>query len=601
VVAPLLVLGLLSAEAPRGAIKVALLVGVNRYDHRGFDDLRFAERDIEDLAAELTSAGFRVVKLKGSAEGELRATRENIDTQLHRLLKGVTKDDVVLVALNGHGQQLEVKGEGKKEDAFFCPVDAVKDDPQTLFSLSYLIDDVLTRKGGKNLVLVDACRDRPKDPGRGSRGVQGRVVALPEDTAVLFSCAAGQQSFETEKAGGGHGIFTHCVLEGLREKVKQDGQVTWSALVASVEDRMDSREVRGWLPEGREQTPVAAGNVRRVVLAIKDGGDRPKPGDGEVKREPERAVAPFGEARAKELQAAWAKHLGREVVEAVKLDDDGTTMEFVLIPPGKFKMGSPESEEGRWHGEDQHEVEITKPFYLGKYTVTIGQFRRFVDNADYKTEAEKDAEGWGYNAEAHNFEGGKGIYSWKTTGWEQTEEYPVVNVAWTDAQSFCEWLGKKQGKKFRLPTEAEWEYGCRAGTTTRFYGGNEDDCLKKSANVADVSLKTKLDAETRLESQFQDWDDSCPFTAAVGKFRPNAFGLYDMHGNVWQWCQDWLGQNYYKDSPRQDPQGPGTGSRRVNRGGAFSSVPRDCRAASRFQEGPTYQYCFVGFRVVWER
>ncbi len=141
----------------------------------------------------------------------------------------------------------------------------------------------------------------------------------------------------------------------------------------------------------------------------------------------------------------------------------------------------------------------------------------------------------------------------------------MVNVSWNDAVAFCKWLSRKEGKTYRLPTEAEWEYACRAGTTTRYYSGDDPETLAKVANVADATVKAK----------FPDWkwtikaSDGYVFTAPVGQFKPNAFGLYDMHGNVWQWCAG-LGRlrAITTKSPTDDPTGPATGSYRVARGGS---------------------------------
>ena len=173
----------------------------------------------------------------------------------------------------------------------------------------------------------------------------------------------------------------------------------------------------------------------------------------------------------------------------------------------------------------------------------------------------------------------------------------MANVTWNDAVAFCDWLSKKEGKKYRLPTEAEWEYSCRAGTKTRFYSGDDDDSLKAVANIADASFKKKYPEGDWAAS----WDDGYPFTAPAGKFKPNAFGLYDMHGNVWQWCADWYGEDYYKKSPGQDPQGPDAGPFRVLRGGSFLNVAHGCRSAYRFRRAPWNRYCYYGFRVVGVR
>jgi formylglycine-generating enzyme required for sulfatase activity len=282
-------------------------------------------------------------------------------------------------------------------------------------------------------------------------------------------------------------------------------------------------------------------------------------------------------------------------------------MKLVLIPAGKFQMGSPDSDKDASADEKpQHEVEITRAFYMGVHTVTVGQFQSFVRDAGYQTEAEKDGQGgWGYNEQTGKFEGRKQQYSWKNPGWEQTNQHPVVNVTWNDAVAFCEWLSGKEGKKYRLPTEAEWEYSCRARTATRYYSGDDEDSLKEVANIADASFRRKCTEGTWAVT----WDDGFPFTAPVGRFKPNSFGLYDMHGNVWQWCADWYDEKYYSNSPAQDRQGPSAGSLRVIRGGSFGYRPRDCRAASRLRYGPAsrlrygpaYRHSRLGFRVVLVR
>ena len=286
-------------------------------------------------------------------------------------------------------------------------------------------------------------------------------------------------------------------------------------------------------------------------------------------------------------------------------------MKLTLVPSGEFMMGSKESAEEtatffkRTYGAiltadcfaDEHpqrRVRITKPFYLGTYHVTRGQFRQFVAATAYKTDAEKGenpgAYGWdpdkkkvGFNAE----------YSWRNPSFEQTDEHPVVNVSWNDAVAFCKWLSKKEGKTYRLPTETEWEYACRAGTTTRYYSGDDPETLAKVGNVGDAAANAKL----------PDWDwmikanDGYVFTAPVGKFKPNAFGLYDMHGNASQWCADWYGADYYAASPVDDPAGPASGNDRVLRGGGWGGRPFNTRSATRDANAPDHPDFATGFRI----
>jgi formylglycine-generating enzyme len=267
-------------------------------------------------------------------------------------------------------------------------------------------------------------------------------------------------------------------------------------------------------------------------------------------------------------------------------------MSLLLIPRGKFLMGSPKDEDDRVDEEIPHEVEITRPFYMGKHEVTVGQFKAFVKDANYKTEAEKDGKG------GRAFDGKEFVqkpeFTWKNLHYTQSDNEPVMVVSWNDAVAFCEWLSKKEGKSYRLPTEAEWEYACRAGTKTRFHTGDRDDDLKVAGNIADAALTKKWkDAFWAM-----NWDDGYSFTAPVGRFKANAFGLRDMHGNVWEWCSDWYAEDYYGKSPKQDPQGPARGKDRVSRGGAWSTQPKFCRSAFRDWHEPGYRSDCVGFRVV---
>lgn len=539
--------------------KVALLVGINAYQKPFFPDLQFAERDVTEMAKELKKLGFTVTLLTGAD-----AKRTRIDETVNRLVKPLTKQDIMLVMLCGHGLQRFVKlpNGGEKNDAFFCPYDAVENDTKSLFSLSYLTDEVLAPNVGRKLLLVDACRNDP-DPGRGAaRGIDGKVVALPEDTAVMFSCRTGQQSFENAKLK--HGLFTYSVLEGLRGGAARDGEVSWSDLVAHVNRRMASREFAKYIPGQRRQEPIPAGGVPYTVLG-RLGATRP----------------------------------------AMRTNSIG--MKLALIPSGEFQMGSSRSakeisdlfngKESSFEDEHpQHRVQITKPFYLGVHEVTVGQFRRFVTATGYKTEAETDGEGgYGWNEADGKFEGRDPKYNWKNAGFSQNDDHPVVNVTWNDAVAFCAWLTRQEGIEYRLPTEAEWEYACRAGTETMFFYGDDPEGLARVGNVADGTAKSKWKNYSSFD--YLEARDEHIFTAPVGEYRVNAFGLYDMHGNVYEWCSDWYGD--YESGLAVDPTGAKTGSDRVCRGGSWSNAPPSCRSAYRYGDSPDYRDSDLGFRVAF--
>ncbi len=275
------------------------------------------------------------------------------------------------------------------------------------------------------------------------------------------------------------------------------------------------------------------------------------------------AVAPFDAAAAKKHQEAWGQYLGVPVEQDIDLPG-GETLTMVLIPPSEFLMGSTAEEQARILEEakragdpqaidqiprerPQHRVRITRPFYLGKYEVTQAQWEALM--------------------------GGN------PSDFTDDPSHPVGQVSWDEVQQFLAKLneaGKAQGMKFGLPTEAQWEYACRAGTTTFRHCGDDNASLQEYAWFAANSDKMH----------------------PVGQLRPNGFGLHDMHGNVAEWCADLFAEDYYAESPLNDPSGPGTGSFRVFRGGAWMGTPRLIRSARRMRASPDSHASYVGFRLV---
>lgn len=266
-------------------------------------------------------------------------------------------------------------------------------------------------------------------------------------------------------------------------------------------------------------------------------------------------------------------------------------MKLKLIPAGEFLMGSPADETDGSDNEAQHRVKLTKPFYLGIHEVTRGEFAAFVSDTKYKTEAESDGKG-GYGFDELGKVAQKPEYTWRSPGFSQTDDHPVVNVSWNDAQKFIDWLKRTEGKQYRLPTEAEWEYSCRADSATKYWNGNDAEKLALIGNVADGTAKAKYSNWVAIAAT-----DGFVFTGPVGSFSPNSFGLYDMHGNVWEWCSDWYSDAYYTSSPGSDPSGPSTGSRRVLRGGSWNGSAGSCRSANRRGNAPSLRNSNFGFRL----
>ncbi len=270
-----------------------------------------------------------------------------------------------------------------------------------------------------------------------------------------------------------------------------------------------------------------------------------------------------------------------------------TGMEFVKVPAGCFTMGSPPGETGRDTDEGpQHEV-CLDGFWIGRFEVTVREFRIFVEKSGYKTEAEREGFSWIYTG---SWEKRKG-FSWRRPGFVQGDDYPVVNVSWNDAKKMAEWLSKETGRHFSLPTEAQWEYACRGGTTSSRFWGTDPGLACKFANVADISAKSRFPAW-----QIHQCDDGFVFTAPVGSFKPNPYGLYDMLGNVWEWCEDtYLVKGYCKfKRVTRDPLVKKNGIPDiVIRGGSWYSRPRYVRCASRDHLHDSHRRGNdVGFRLV---
>jgi formylglycine-generating enzyme required for sulfatase activity len=263
-------------------------------------------------------------------------------------------------------------------------------------------------------------------------------------------------------------------------------------------------------------------------------------------------------------------------------------MDLVLVPAGDFDMGS---NDGDGNEKPVHKVKISQPYYIGKYHVTVAQFRAFADAAKFQTEAEKQNKGW--TVKDGKWQEVSGVH-WRNPGFTQEDNHPVVVVTWNDAQDFCKWATKVTGRTVRLPTEAEWEYAARGPKGMKYPWGDKWEGI--TANVADASLRRAGFAMRWGEIKE---DDGYPFTSPGGAFKNASWcGAFDMAGNAWHWCQDYWNDKYYAESPAVDPQGPATGGDRVLRGGRWFSVPAGCRSARRDHNRPSDRNASDGFRVV---
>lgn len=273
----------------------------------------------------------------------------------------------------------------------------------------------------------------------------------------------------------------------------------------------------------------------------------PPPPLAESPPPPPLASAPFDEAAAQQLQSAWAKHLKTEVEVTNSLG-----MKLMLIPPGEFQMGSPADEAEHSSDESQHHVRLTQPYYLGKFEVTQAEYEKVMGGNPSR-----------FTGDARR---------------------PVETVSWHDAVEFCRRLSEREQKSYRLPTEAQWEYACRAGTTTAFHWGITSNGTE--SNVDGNYPYATMTKGTCLQR-----------TTTVGNYAQNKFGVYDMHGNVWEWCHDGYDADYYSRSTAADPHGPADGLSRVLRGGSWNDYARLTRSANRYRTTPDDRNATSGFRI----
>jgi formylglycine-generating enzyme required for sulfatase activity len=261
-----------------------------------------------------------------------------------------------------------------------------------------------------------------------------------------------------------------------------------------------------------------------------------------------------------------------------RLKDGSSGPAMVVIPGGRFLMGSPANEPGRQDNERQHEVQVAV-FAIGKYAVTVGQFKRFVEAKGYRTEAEDGGGCYYWTGSEWKQDPDK---NWRNPGFTQTDNHPVVGVSWNDAMAYVRWLSEQTDQQYRLPTEAEWEYACRAGTATPFHFGETISTDQANYNGNYVYGKGHKGVYRQK-------------TVEVGQFPPNAWGLHDMHGNVWEWTCSVYDKDY--GGGEQRCAEPGTSGPCVLRGGSWLLVPRRVRGAARLGRDPRNRGVYGGFRL----
>ncbi len=330
-------------------------------------------------------------------------------------------------------------------------------------------------------------------------------------------------------------------------------QNDWRQFLEHVEKCGEEYRV-GLLEQICHDAPNACGGLLMRILKADEAELRSEGLKKEINQEEEKQKQRAKEeAEAKALEDALRNGTCREtgICRTITLPG-GATMEMIYCPPGEFMMGSPASEAGRDDDEVQHRVKLTKAFWLGKYAVTQRQWKDVMGN------------------NPSHWDGGN---------------LPVENVSWEYCQKFIDKVNAQLKCGARLPTEAEWEYACRAGTNTAYSWGDvlNGDKANCNGNYHPYGIDEKGEYLER--------------TVAVDKYAPNPWGFYCMHGNVWEWCSDWYDADYYKWAPSNDPQGPASGKERVRRGGSWLIEARYGRSANRSGDFPGNRFHYCGFRL----
>ena len=552
------------AQQPR---KLAVVVGVDVYrTTSGLPPLQYASNDAHELAEVLREQDYTVFEMTHAVARQpgnetLAPNVDYIRDQIKRVLgfPNLGANDSVILSFHGHGVQFEFttnsangNQDSKMPKFFFCPADTTIQELRTaneiternrLLPLDELYADLEKCTAATRLLIVDACRNDPTRPGVFRSGLASATLPKlpppPGGIAAFFSCKANEQALEDPDFK--QGVFTHFLVEGLRGTADQpisgrpaDGIVTFAELSAY----------------------VANNTYAYVVIDKKLPAQSPQlRGDIDLNLPLARQIGP-----AKE----FTNSIG---------------MEFALIPAGTFTMGSPTTEPDRSDRETQHTVTLSRDFYMGKYEVTQSEFQRVM----------------GFNP----------------SRFTDSDRLPVETVTWFDAVMFCNKLSELEGRQaaytisaiqkdgdsiqsanvsikrgangYRLPTEAEWEYACRAGATSPFsFGANiTTDQVNYNGNYPYDGGPKGLYREK---------------TVAVDALtQANEFGLFRMHGNVAEWCADWYGD--YPSGSVTDPQGPSRGSVRVYRGGSWNYNARYCRSANRNNNTPGNRNNNLGFRV----
>lgn len=583
------------APTAQAAARVALLIGNKDYQHQS--SLGTPLADVRLVEQALVAQGFKVERLENQ-------TKREMDRAIQRFISQSQAADVALFYYAGHGQQ-PLKG-GRN---FLLPTDAKIASDDDLETEAVFADGIVRKLEDADkparlrLVVLDACRSNPK--GWRVRADRGLAPIQTGDQYTLIGFSTNERAPALDNVGSAaHSPYAEALARWLGRAgdlpVRRIFDQTAADVRRATQDKQQPR-VSGDLPGdvliggGAVVDDFAAWEFARSsnsVAAIEEFL-RSFP-NSSYAREARVRLAAMKEPAKPTTQPPTAPPPGPGQI----IKDCGDCPELVLLPSGSFMMGSPDGEKDRESTEGPvHRVTIARPLAVGRYEISRSEFARFVNDSHYLTEAEKSRGCSVWTGQKWEY---KGDRNWRSPGFEQADDHPVVCVSWNDAQAYLNWLNAKvPGKGFRLLSEAEWEYAARAGQGASRYPWAEDVSyaeLCRYANAADDMAKARIPGAAGWPTA--TCSDGYAYTAPAIALGPNAFGVYHMHGNAWEWVQD-LWHDTYDGAPGDGGawESGGDVSRRVVRGGSFGNHPRYLRSAYRYSDVPSSRGNGAGFRI----
>jgi formylglycine-generating enzyme required for sulfatase activity len=536
--------------------RTALVIGNSDYSNHLFPSLENPVNDAKDLAVVLRKLGFEVIEL-------LDANRQQMNRAIRSFRdKLLINQGVGLFYYSGHGVDYAGKNHliplGNKIEVSYDV-----DETAETIAVSYVLNEMQKAGNHMNFLVLDACRKARKiKVSNKPDGLKG-MKAIPEGLKVpdlvhgfLIAYAAAPGKAALSGVGERNSPYVKHLMKFIQEP-NLSVEAMFKKVGAAVIRETTMQQEPGYYTQLYDHFSF---NPQAVKPKVVDNSSELLKRISELENKIDNLIAPTPVVKK-----------AKSKVFKDRLKVGGFAPEMVRIPAGSFRMGDIQG--GGYSDEKPvHDVSVDR-FAMGKYEVTVGEYMKFVNDANYKTDAEKQGSCWTYD---NGWKDVKGA-NWRNTKFSQNDNHPVVCVSWNDATAYAKWLSNQTGKGYRLPTEAEWEYAARAGTDTKYWWGN--DIGKNKANCDGCGSK---------------WDNKS--TAPVGSFSANQFGLYDTSGNVWEWtCSEF--ENKYNGKEKVCVS-KNSNKYRVLRGGAWFNDPRNVRTAYRYWNTPDLRNDSYGFRVV---